>query len=56
MERCRPKMQPENHIYTPENVRECTHTLSNELPLWELECLWRLEFSKRYFRGKKSLN
>jgi hypothetical protein len=38
-----------------ESVREWIHTLSSELPLWELESLWNLKSSKRYFKGQNSL-
>jgi hypothetical protein len=55
MERCKPKMQPRNNIFTPRSVREWTHTLASGLPLWEWESLWSPECSKRYCRGWNSL-
>jgi hypothetical protein len=39
-----------------ENVREWAHTLSSELPFWELKFLWSPEFSKNNLKGKKSLD
>jgi hypothetical protein len=38
------------------SVREWTLTLPRELPLWELESWWTLEFSESNFRGQNSLD
>jgi len=38
-----------------ENVRQGTPTLPNELPFWELESQWTLEFSKGDYRGQNLL-
>jgi hypothetical protein len=39
-----------------ENVREWTSTFSSELPFWELESQWTLEFSEGNYKGQKSLD
>ncbi len=39
-----------------ESVREWTPTLPSELPLWELESRWILEFSKNNCRGQNPLD
>jgi hypothetical protein len=39
-----------------ESVREWTSTLSNELPLWELESRWTPKSSKNDCMGQKSLD
>jgi hypothetical protein len=39
-----------------ESVREWAHTLSSGLPLWKLESLWSLEFSKSNLKGQNSLD
>ncbi len=56
LERCKPKVQFENHICTPRSVREWTHTLQSGFQLWELESLWSLESSNMHFRGQNSLD
>jgi hypothetical protein len=38
------------------SIKEWTSTLPSELPLWELESQWILEFSKGDYRGQKSLD
>ncbi len=46
-------------FYAPRNVGKCegmNHTFPNELPLWELESRWTLEFSKGDSRHQKSLD
>jgi hypothetical protein len=53
MERCGLKMQPGSHIFTPRSVRELIHTFPSGFSLSELESLWSLKFSKRYFKGSK---
>jgi hypothetical protein len=39
-----------------EGVKEGAHTLSNGLPLWELESLWTFEFLKSNLKGENSLD
>jgi hypothetical protein len=39
-----------------ENVKEWTFALPSELPLWELESRWTLEFSKSDCKGQNPLN
>jgi len=39
-----------------ERMKEWTPTLPNELPFWELESQWTLEFSEGDFRGKNLLD
>jgi hypothetical protein len=53
MERCGLRMQLESHIFTPGNVRELIHTFPSGFSLSELESLWSLKSSKKYFRGSK---
>jgi hypothetical protein len=53
MERCGLRVQPESHIFTPGNVRGLIHTFPSGFSLSELESLWSLKSSKRYFRGSK---
>jgi len=52
----RAKSEHESHIFMllrmQESVREWTLTLPNELPLWELESQWILEFSEGNCRGQ----
>jgi hypothetical protein len=38
-----------------ENVKEWTPTFPSELPFWELESWWTLEFSKGNYRGSKCI-
>jgi len=59
MERCRLRVQPKNHIYTPkvqESVREWTHTPPSGVPLWELESLWSPKFSENSFKSQNSFD
>jgi hypothetical protein len=49
----------ESHFMLPRmqaNVREWTLTLPSELPLWELESGWTLEFSESDCRSQNSLD
>jgi hypothetical protein len=64
MERCGLRVQPESHIHSLGSARECEgmnpHTPKWTpilgLPLWELESLWNLEFSKSNLKGQNSLD
>jgi hypothetical protein len=38
------------------SAREWTHTLPNELPLWELDSWWTPEFLESYLIGQKTLD
>ncbi len=49
----------ESHFMLPgvqKSVKEWTFTLPRELPLWELESRWILEFSNSNFRVQNSLD
>jgi hypothetical protein len=55
IERCRPKMQPKNHIHTFKSAREyegMNHTLPSGFPLWELKSQWTFEFPQSNWRVK----
>jgi hypothetical protein len=56
MERWGPRMQLENYIHTPKNVKECVHTLPSKLPLWELESQKNPKNLKNDSKGQNSLD
>jgi hypothetical protein len=56
MERCRPRVQPGSHIYTPGSVKEC-EGMNPHIPKWTLilgvGVLMESQIFKEGFQGSK---